>query len=70
MIRERVKSGLATARADGKRLGAPRTESKVIRRIVREKAKGLSVRAIAAKLGFGAFMVHRVATGGHVSQAE
>jgi transposase len=33
-------------------------------------AKGLSVRAIAAKLGVGAGTVHRVVSGEHVSQAE
>jgi DNA invertase Pin-like site-specific DNA recombinase len=42
MIRDRVKAGLANARAKGVRLGAPRTDAKVITRIAREKAKGLS----------------------------
>jgi DNA invertase Pin-like site-specific DNA recombinase len=54
MIRDRVKAGLANARAKGVRLGAPRTDAKVVARIAREKAKGLSVRAIANKLGVGA----------------
>ena len=70
MIRDRVKAGLANARAKGVKLGAPRTDAKVIRRIEREKAKGLSVRAIATKLGVGAGTVHRVLRGEHVSQAE
>ena len=69
MIRDRVKAGLANARAKGVRLGAPRTDAKVIARIAREKAKGLSVRAIATKLGVGAGTVHRVLSGEHVSQA-
>jgi hypothetical protein len=64
MIRDRVKAGLANARAKGVKLGAPRTELKVIRRIEREKAKGLSVRAIATKLRIGAGTVHRVLSGG------
>ena len=51
------------------KLGAPRTDVKVIRRIEREKAKGLSVRAIATKLRVGAGTLHRVLSGGHVSQA-
>jgi len=66
MIRDRVKAGLANARAKGVRLGAPRTDAKVIARI---KAKGLSVRDIASKLGVGAGTVHRVLTGEHISQA-
>jgi DNA invertase Pin-like site-specific DNA recombinase len=69
MIRDRVKAGLANAQAKGVRLGAPRTDAEVIARIAREKAKGLSVRAIAAKLGVGAGTVHRVLNGGHVSQS-
>jgi DNA invertase Pin-like site-specific DNA recombinase len=71
MIRDRVKAGLANAKAKAKakgvRRGVPRTDAKVIRRIEREKAKGLSMRAIATKLGVGA--VHRVLSGEHVSQA-
>ena len=70
MIRDRVKAGLANARAKGVRLGAPRTDAKVIRRIEREKATGLSVRAIAAKVGVGVGTVHRVLTGEHVSQTR
>jgi DNA invertase Pin-like site-specific DNA recombinase len=68
MIRDRVKAGLANAKAKGVRPGAPRTDAKVIRRIEREKAKGLSVRAIAARVGVGVGTVHRVITGEHVSQ--
>lgn len=69
MIRDRVKAGLANARAKGVRLGAPRTDAKMVTRIGREKAKGLSMRAIAAKLGVGTGTVHRVLNGEHVSQA-
>ena len=68
MIRDRVKAGLAIARAKGVRLGAPRTDAKVIARIAREKAKGLSVRAIATKLGVGVGTVHRVVSGEHISK--
>lgn len=69
MIRDRVKAGLAAAVAKGVRLGAPRTDSKVIASIKRAGAKGLSVRAIATKLSVGVGTVHRVLKGGHVSQA-
>jgi DNA invertase Pin-like site-specific DNA recombinase len=64
MIRDRVKAGLTNARAKGVRLGAPRTDAKVVARIAKEKAKGLSVRAIGTKLGVGAGTVHRVLSGG------
>lgn len=70
MIRDRVKAGLADAKAKGKKLGAPRMGADVLRRIEREKAKGLSVRAIATKVGVGVGTVHRVLNGGHVSQAD
>ena len=68
MIRDRVKAGLAAARAKGVRLGAPRKGSKVLASIEQARADGLSVRAIAAKLGVGAGTVHRVIRGEHVSQ--
>jgi DNA invertase Pin-like site-specific DNA recombinase len=69
MIRARVKAGLATARARGVRLGAPRKGDKVLASIEKARAKGLSVRAIAAKVGVGIGTVHRVIKGEHVSQA-
>lgn len=69
MIRDRVKAGLATAKAKGVRLGAPRKGANVIAAIERGKAKGLSVREIAAKVGVGVGTVQRVVNGDHVSQA-
>jgi DNA invertase Pin-like site-specific DNA recombinase len=68
MIRDRVKAGLAAARAKGVRLGAPRKGSKVLANIEKARADGLSVRAIAAQLGVCAGTVHRVIKGKHVSQ--
>jgi DNA invertase Pin-like site-specific DNA recombinase len=68
MIRERVKAGLAAARARGVRLGAPRKGSRLIARIESERAKGMAVRAIAAKLELGVRTVHRAIKGKHVSQ--
>jgi DNA invertase Pin-like site-specific DNA recombinase len=65
MIRDRVNAGLANARAKGVRLGAPRTGDKIVTRIEREKAKGPSLRTIAAKLGVGTGTVHRVLNGEH-----
>jgi DNA invertase Pin-like site-specific DNA recombinase len=48
MIRELLKAGLATARAKGVRLGAPRKGDKVLASVEKERAKGLFVRAIIA----------------------
>jgi len=52
LIRERVRSGLAAARAQGKRLGRPRREVD-FGRIVSLRAQGRSWRAIARELGLG-----------------
>jgi hypothetical protein len=41
---------------------------KVLASIEKARAKGLSVRAIAAKVGVGVGTVHRVIKGEHVSQ--
>jgi DNA invertase Pin-like site-specific DNA recombinase len=52
LIRERVSAGIRNARENGKRLGRPK--SAVDReRILELKARGLSLRQIAAKLGVG-----------------
>ena len=62
LIRERVRSGLAAARARGKRLGRP--PSRVDADKVAElRAQGASWREIAARLGVGIGTVHRVAQG-------
>lgn len=50
MISERVRSGLARARADGKRLGRPRLEVD-LEALRRDKLLGHSIRVIAAKHG-------------------
>lgn len=68
MIRDRVKAGLAAARAKGVRLGAPQKSGKVLANIEKARADGLSVRAIAAKFDIGVGTVHRVIKGEHVSQ--
>jgi len=68
MIRDRVKAGLAAARAKGVRLGAPQKSGKVLANIEKARADGLSVRAIATKFDIGVGTVHRVIKGEHVSQ--
>jgi putative DNA-invertase from lambdoid prophage Rac len=53
LIRDRVRSGLAVARARGQRLGRPQ-RAVDIERIVALRTQGCSWRAIAAELGVGA----------------
>ncbi len=58
LIRERVRSGIAAARARGKRIGRPRTEVDVVR--VRElRSQGWSWAEIAREIGVGMGTVHR-----------
>lgn len=59
MIQERVRSGLARAKAQGKRLGRPSVVDAKKLKIVRDgKKAGLSVRKIAAKAGLSTGTVH------------
>jgi len=58
LIRDRVCSGLAAARAKGKRLGRPRVAVDAAR-IARLRAQGRSVRDIAAELGYSRSLVHK-----------
>ncbi len=60
MIRERVRAGLAKARASGKRLGRPPALTPRQRRQVhRDRAEGMSLRALARKYGTTAPTVRR-----------
>jgi DNA invertase Pin-like site-specific DNA recombinase len=52
LIRDRVRSGLALARAKGKRLGRPRVTVDAVR-IAALRSDGLAWTAIASKLGIG-----------------
>src|SRR5262245_66282872 len=64
MIQERVKAGLARAKADGKRLGRPPVPPFIVDRVRAARGTGLSVRKIAAKYDLGVATVQRiVATG-------
>lgn len=59
MIRERVMAGLARAKRANKRLGRPPVANKVRTDILQAAERGLSVRAIAAKVGASVGTVHR-----------
>ena len=61
-IAERVKAGLARARAQGRRLGRPR---RMVPRALLDPVRGLSVRQAAAKLGVSAATAHRWLKGSH-----
>jgi DNA invertase Pin-like site-specific DNA recombinase len=57
---ERVKAGLARARASGKRLGRPRLSDEIINRIRIELEAGRGIHATAKRLGVGVGSVQRV----------
>jgi DNA invertase Pin-like site-specific DNA recombinase len=60
MIQERVKSGLARAKAQGKRLGRPTVGPAVEARIRQLRADGMGVLKVARTLGIGVSAVQRV----------
>ena len=60
MIQERVKAGLARAKANGKTLGRPKIAATVERQIERAHAKGEGMLRIAERLGVGSGTVQRV----------
>src|SRR5690242_11363669 len=73
LTRSRVRSGLAAARARGKRLGRPRVNVDA-RRIAILRTKGLGWKTIAREMGIGVSTVLRVAQesghGGSIIPAE
>jgi DNA invertase Pin-like site-specific DNA recombinase len=58
LIRERVRSGIAVARAQGKRIGRPRRPVDATR-VVELRAQGWSWAEIAREMGVGLGTVHR-----------
>jgi DNA invertase Pin-like site-specific DNA recombinase len=58
LIAERVRAGLRNARAKGKRLGRPHTFVDATE-IGRLRARGRTVREIAARLGYSRSLVHK-----------
>lgn len=59
MIQDRVKAGLARARAQGKTLGRPKVDGATRKAILKENGR-LSIRAIAEKTGVSVGAVHKV----------
>jgi DNA invertase Pin-like site-specific DNA recombinase len=60
MIQERVRAGLARARAQGKRLGRPKVGPKVEAAVRAARAKGKGIRKIASELRIGVGTVQRI----------
>jgi DNA invertase Pin-like site-specific DNA recombinase len=60
MIVERVKSGLARARSQGKKLGRRPVSENVVERIRAQLAAGVGILKTAKALGVGTGTVHRV----------
>jgi DNA invertase Pin-like site-specific DNA recombinase len=61
IIRERVNSGLARAKAQGKKLGRPRRDSaKRLNAIRKLRKQGVGINKITHKLGIGVSVVQRV----------
>lgn len=64
MIQERVKAGLARAKADGTKLGRPTIGNDVEARIRALRAEGMGIVKVAKTLGVGVSAVQRVAAAG------
>jgi len=62
LIRDRVRSGIAAARAKGKRLGRPKTDVNEAQ-VSKLRAEGLSWRSISKELGIPVGTLHRAASG-------
>ncbi|MBS7544638.1 recombinase family protein [Ancylobacter oerskovii] len=60
MIQERVKAGLARAKADGKKLGRPKVAGATEAAIRAARAEGKGIQKIAKELGVGVSVVQRV----------
>lgn len=60
MIQDRVKAGLARAKAQGKKLGRPRIAPSIERKVHAARTKGMGMKAIARKLGIGTGTVQRI----------
>ena len=60
MIQERVKAGLARAKAQGKTLGRPKVNGKIEKAVLAARAKGTGKRKISKQLSIGVSTVNRI----------
>jgi DNA invertase Pin-like site-specific DNA recombinase len=61
MIRQRIKAGLRRAVAQGVKLGRPKVDSAIERRVRKQLAKGLGILKVARSLGIGTGTMQRIA---------
>jgi DNA invertase Pin-like site-specific DNA recombinase len=63
LIKERVRSGIAEARAKGKRIGRPAVDSALIAQVRTMVASGKSLRKVGAELGISVATCHKYSVG-------
>src|SRR6516164_4972441 len=61
MIRQRIKAGLKRAIAQGVKLGRPKIDSAIERKVRKRLAKGVGILKVAKSLGIGTGTVQRIA---------
>ena len=61
MIRQRIKAGLKRAVAQGVKLGRPKIDSTIERKVRKQLAKGFGILKVAKSLGIGTGTVQRIA---------
>jgi DNA invertase Pin-like site-specific DNA recombinase len=64
LIQERVKAGIARARAEGKHLGRPRINGEIERAVRAALAEGKGIRWVAKQCGVGTSVVQRIKAAG------
>ncbi len=60
MIRERVKAGLARARAQGKAIGRPKVNGQVEKKVLKLRAGGMGIKRVAKEAGVAVGTVYRI----------
>ena len=61
MIQQRIKAGLKRAVAQGVKLGRPKIDSAIERKVQKQLAKGVGILKVAKSLGIGTGTVQRIA---------
>jgi len=60
MIQERVRAGLARAKAEGKILGRPKVSNQLEKSIIKLRKTGMGIRKVASTVGVGVSVVQRI----------